>query len=191
MNEAPLYRSDEAMVRILAGPSSRVHQTRALERIVGADCPDSRIAQILLENGALPDFERGAGATEPSPSSPLIRAFCAGQLHLVRLLVEYGAIINLLCSSVDIQGISGWFVGGPLQLARELGHQEIAAFLRELGASEDVGKGFWDKFGFSAANQRNRVSQGKCMEAHYENETVSVHPTLGTRKSPVLPASGF
>ncbi|KAL3429420.1 hypothetical protein BDV09DRAFT_200633 [Aspergillus tetrazonus] len=142
MNEAPLYRRDEAMVLILAGPSSRVHQTRALERSVDADYPDSRIAQILLENGASPDFQRGAGATEPSPSSPLIRAVCAGQLHPVRLLVEYGAKINIPCSSVDIQGICGWFVGGPLRLAWELGHQEIAAFLREQGASEDVGKGF-------------------------------------------------
>ncbi|KAL2831690.1 ankyrin repeat-containing domain protein [Aspergillus cavernicola] len=125
IDEAPLYRAvlkrDEAMVRILAGPSSRVHRTRALERSVDADYPDGRIAQILLENGALPDFERAAGATEPAPSSPLIRAICAGQLHLVRLLVEYGANVNILYSSAEIRGISGWFVGGPLQLAREFG----------------------------------------------------------------------
>ncbi|KAL5041583.1 ankyrin repeat-containing domain protein [Aspergillus fruticulosus] len=155
----PLYRAvlkrDEEMVKILVGPTSRWNRFCALSRSM--DYPDGRIAQILLENGAPPDFDdRDRLPPRPSfecdfpgpeiPVTPLIRAVCGGHLKLVRLLVANGADVNVEYNGGRIEGYEGWFLGGPLRLALELGYQKIADFLRGQGAREDVGNATMARF---------------------------------------------
>ncbi|KAL4974604.1 ankyrin repeat-containing domain protein [Aspergillus desertorum] len=155
----PLYRSvlrqDEKMLKILVGRTSHWNRWRALARSM--DYPDGRIALTLLENGTSPDFD-DRDILPPRPSfecdfpgpetlgPPLIRAVCSGHLNLVQLLVAHGADVNVECSSSQMDRLEGWFLGGPLKLALELGYQKIADFLQKQGAREDVGKAIMGQF---------------------------------------------
>ncbi|KAL4733814.1 ankyrin repeat-containing domain protein [Aspergillus similis] len=158
-NAIPLVKAvlkkHEEVVRILVGPTSRLQRTRALA--LSMDYPDGRIAQILLENGALPDFEQDDQSTltdnfddSHSPMGdilmpPLMRAILRGHTNLVRLLVARGANIN-----VEYRGWIGelptWVIGGPLALAEQLGDQETANFLRDQGAKPEVGTWLYSQF---------------------------------------------
>ena len=68
---------------------------------------------------------------------PIIRAVRHGFTSLVKLLVPHGANINVGYRG-RIDELPRWTFGGPLDLAMQLGHQEIADFLRDQGATEDV-----------------------------------------------------
>ena len=145
----------EEMVQILVGPTSRLQRTRALA--LSMDYPDGRIAQILLTNGALPDFEEGDHSTlkqvfDDSPGAiddilmpPLIRAVLRGHTNLVKSLVARGANINVEYRGW-IKELPTWVIGGPLTLAEQLGDQETANFLRGQGAKRDVGTWLYAQF---------------------------------------------
>jgi hypothetical protein len=96
------------------------------------DYPDGRVAQILLDNGALPDFEEGDHFTltrdfEDGPDvgddilmPALIRAVLRGHTNLVKLLVARGAHINIEYRGW-IDELPTWVIGGPLSLAEQIG----------------------------------------------------------------------
>jgi ankyrin repeat protein len=96
-----VLKQHREMVQILVGPTSRLQRTRALA--LSMDYPDGRIAQILLTNGALPDFKEGDYSTlkqvfDDGPDaiddilvSTLIQAVLRGHINLVKLLVARGA----------------------------------------------------------------------------------------------------
>lgn len=145
----------EEMVQILVGPTSRLQRTRALA--LSMDYPDGRIAQILLDNGVLPDFEEGGHSTltqdfDDSPNAtdyilipPLIRAVHRGHTNFVKLLVARGANINVEYHGW-IEELPTWIIGGPLALAEQLGDQETANFLRDQGAKRDIGRWLYEQF---------------------------------------------
>lgn len=142
-----VMKNQEQMVRILVGLTSRLHRTRALA--LSMDYCDGRMAQILLENGTLPDFEvlddtrvkqefNCNLGCEPYPlMPPIIRAVRHGFTNLVKLLVTHGANVNVGYRG-RIEELPRWTFGGALDLAMQLGHQETADFLRDQGATEDV-----------------------------------------------------
>ncbi|KAF7136966.1 hypothetical protein CNMCM5793_006670 [Aspergillus hiratsukae] len=145
----------QEMVQILVGPTSRLQRTRALA--LSMDYSDGRIAQILLTNGALPDFEEGDHSTlkqvfgdipdaiDDILMPPLIRAVLRGHTNLVKLLVARGANINVEYRGW-IKELPTWVIGGPLALAEQLGDQETANFLRGQGAKRDVGTWLYAQF---------------------------------------------
>lgn len=109
------------------------------------------IPRILLENGALPDYEpldeeiiigrsKEAYGGESFPPNllalvtpPLIMAVDYGHFELVRLLLEYGANMNVRYHGTLDHG-RGWTMRTPLSLATQLGHQDIVDFLKGRGA---------------------------------------------------------
>jgi ankyrin repeat protein len=145
----------EEMVQILVGPTSRLLRTRAL--VLSMDYPDGRITQILLTNGALPNYEEGdhsmlnrvfgdsPDAIDDTLMPPLIRAVLRGHTNLVKMLVARGANINVEYRGW-IQELPTWVIGGPLELAEQLGDQETASFLRGQGAKRDVGTWLYAQF---------------------------------------------
>ncbi|KAJ5633216.1 hypothetical protein N7490_009555 [Penicillium lividum] len=146
---------NEEMVQILVGSISRLQRTRALT--LSMDYPDGRIAQILLDNGALPEFEEGDHSnltpsfdnSQDAPDDilmpPLIRAVLRGHTNLVKSLVARGANINVEYRGW-IEELPKWVSGGPLALAEQLGDQEMANFLRDRGAKRDVGTWLYAPF---------------------------------------------
>lgn len=141
---------NEDMVKLLLPKTGRVQRTLALAWSIKLFTPEDdrgrNIPQILLQDGTLPDYEpdyeKGdstflrSGSVDPWNSctfgmefpeeltdDPLVLAVHSGDIDLVRLLVEYGANVNV-----------GFFE--PLTLATQLGHLEIAQFLRDHGAAE-------------------------------------------------------
>ncbi|KAF4169745.1 hypothetical protein CNMCM6936_006904 [Aspergillus lentulus] len=153
----------QEMVQILVGPTSRLQRTRALA--LSMDYSDGRIAQILLTNGALPDFEEGDHSTlkqifgdipdaiDDILMPPLIRAVLRGHTNLAKLLVARGANINVEYRGW-IKELPTWVIGGPLALAEQLGDQETANFLRDQGAKRDVGT-WLDRFEKLGKKKRN------------------------------------
>lgn len=149
--------NQENIVRLLVCGTERQWRTQALSQSM--DYRDGRIAQILLENGTLPDFEESDDALPlpvrpsnvreiplylrrilpPQRIPPLIRAVSLGHAKLVRLLVIYGANVNVGYEG-RLQPRSFWSWGGPLALAMKLGHQHIVKCLRNHGAKEDIGE---------------------------------------------------
>lgn len=117
------------------------------------DDDDKRsIPRILLENGALPDYdwldeeivlgrakEVYGGESFPLDmlaviTPPLIMAVDYGHFELVQLLVEYGANMNVRYHGNLDHGLGRWVMRTPLSLATELGHQDIVGFLQDRGA---------------------------------------------------------
>ncbi len=145
----------EEMVQILVGRRSRLQRTRALT--LSMDYPDGRSAQILLDNGALPDFDQGdhSTLTQDFDNShdaiddilvpPIIRAVVRGHANLVKLLVARSANINVEYRGW-IEELPTWVIGGPLALAEQLGDQETTSFLREKGAKREVGAWLYAQF---------------------------------------------
>lgn len=139
------------MVRLLLPKTDRPRRTLALACSIKcwASDADTHIPRILLESGTRPDFEEGdrtnlgaplshapPGPIDDDPAvSPLILAIFRGQIDLVRLLVAHGA--DLLVDFLGpVEADPEWTIGAPLLLAVRLGHEEIAEFLRDQGASE-------------------------------------------------------
>jgi ankyrin repeat protein len=148
---------NEEMVKLLVTKTDRKRRTLALAWSIKLWSPDDEngrcIPRILMENGTLPEFEpndgrflRGERAGEnfdgctfglESPEEvtdePLVLAVHSGHIEMVRLLVEYGADVNI--RFYDILEKLGE-VSEALSLATKLGHMEIAQFLRDHGAVE-------------------------------------------------------
>ncbi|KAL2826489.1 hypothetical protein BDW59DRAFT_161008 [Aspergillus cavernicola] len=73
---------------------------------------------------------------------PLVGAVNSGHLHLVQLLVEHGANVNAYYQGlVNTRSILS-SEGSPLQLAMDLGHQDIGDHLRVNGAVLQTGAVF-------------------------------------------------
>lgn len=154
-----LQRGD--MVRLLVPKTDRVRRTLALalsvklwsSSLLPNDSDKRNIPQILLENGSSPEFEPDDEITilgrtneayggESFPpemlvviTPPLIMAVDYGHFELVRLLVEYGADINVRYHGVLDHG-RGWTMRSPLSWAVRLGHQDIVKFLQDRGAEK-------------------------------------------------------
>ncbi len=77
------------------------------------------VAELLLERGADPGRRDEAGWTA------LHQACAAGRIGLVKALLVHGAPVDALCGDAS-----------PLGLALRHGHPEIAAMLRQVGASD-------------------------------------------------------
>lgn len=147
---------NEDMVKLLLPKTGRVQCTLALAWSIklwsAEDDKGSNIPQILLQNGTLPDYEEddsvflrsgsrntfgectlGVEYPEELTDAPLVLAVHSGHIELVRLLVEYGANVNV--SFLEL--LPSWgMVLDPLTLASKLGHLETARFLRHHGAVE-------------------------------------------------------
>ncbi|KAL2834372.1 ankyrin repeat-containing domain protein [Aspergillus cavernicola] len=158
-DKPPLLRAvakgHEDMIRLLTPITHRIQVTRALSlSIMHIPHPDELSAQILLENGAKPEFEKGDEAALTQHHSnqcllgwtvelvpPLICAVSRGCISLVRLLVEHGADVNVGYDGRSLDDVPDWDEGGPLLLAMKMGNNEdIVRFLRGRGADEEAGK---------------------------------------------------
>ena len=91
------------------------------------------------------EFDCNLGCVHDPLIPPIIRAVCRGHTNLVKLLVTYGANVNVEYRD-SIKELPEWIIGGPLLLAIQLGDQEATDFLRGQGAREDVGKGLYAQF---------------------------------------------
>ncbi|KFX87262.1 hypothetical protein V490_08382 [Pseudogymnoascus sp. VKM F-3557] len=144
-----VVRNNGEMARVLVGGTDRRRRTQALSRSM--HYPDEITARILLDNGTLTDFEEGDAAIVHADDfecrvgmdndnllvPPLIQAVILGHFGLVQLLVASGANVNVEHAN-RIGALPDWVWGGPLLLAMKLGNHEIAEFLRDHGAEENV-----------------------------------------------------
>ncbi|KFZ16750.1 hypothetical protein V501_02076 [Pseudogymnoascus sp. VKM F-4519 (FW-2642)] len=153
--ERAIVRHNEEMVRILISGTDRKRRTHALARSMAY--PDGRIAQILLDNGTVADFQEGDSAESERYGDernfgdnatlipPLISAVILGHSDLVRLLVARGANVNVEYHG-RVKALPDPFVGEALLLAVKLENEEIANVLRDHGA-DGIVEGSWTKFG--------------------------------------------
>ncbi|KFY35676.1 hypothetical protein V494_05704 [Pseudogymnoascus sp. VKM F-4513 (FW-928)] len=137
---------DEEMVRVLIGGTDRRRRTQALTRSM--DYPDGRMARILLDSGTVAEFQNGDDSATYDPFDgrrvdlndvlvpPLIRAVTLGHFSLVQLLVARGADVNVDYTQHDEVQLNR-VVRGPLQLAIEMGNEEIANFLSGSHSKEE------------------------------------------------------
>ncbi|KUL89768.1 hypothetical protein ZTR_00506 [Talaromyces verruculosus] len=163
-------RSQVEMVEfLLKRTTNRVACTKALSLAVeyasSSNDPNSaknKVVKILLENGVSCNFEeddirppppipqpRGPGVIvcqypiqrrqngEFIP--PIVHAVHAGDLRLVQILLSYGADVNTSYRQLQIIG-SKFCCGRILDLAKDLGHQQIADLLLKCGAQPNLGR---------------------------------------------------
>ncbi|KAL2828618.1 ankyrin repeat-containing domain protein [Aspergillus pseudoustus] len=186
---AAVKAGSEETVRLLAPVTHRIHVTRALALSMeqaGADADadgDGCMAKLLLASGAKPDFEprdsllltghhhgecRLGMGDELVP--PLIAAVGRGREALVRLLVAHGADVNVGYSQsrpTTEKNVPDGFMGAPLLLAMQLGHEGIAAFLREKGGREEAGT--WEEL---MRTRFSKKSQEEIMKWPYKRPSV-------------------
>lgn len=153
-------RRDERIASLVVGDSSYMQKTTALT--LAAEQGDGHFAKFLLARGTHPDFDDLAYSDAHRPqgysdtwhfASPLVHAVNAGHPHLVQLLVESGADVNVPFEGFE-KSKSSRMTGSVLQLAMDLGNKEIVSFLREHGAQEEV-----ESYGY----RRSRL----CWEENY------------------------
>ncbi|GIJ99591.1 hypothetical protein Aspvir_001725 [Aspergillus viridinutans] len=135
------------IVSLLVRDTDRMSRTHALA--LSMDYPDGRVARILLDNGALPDFVDQDYADFPGPGPtkkdrkdyrlipPLVRAVNAGHANLARLLVAHGANVNAYYEGL-VHTRSSRSSGSVLQLAMDLNDQDTVNYLRDHGAVVEV-----------------------------------------------------
>lgn len=85
------------------------------------------IVNLLLQRGA------DVNAYVPDDETALINAAARGYLAVVKTLVEQGANVN---QAYDVRGARGTEHRSPLGQAERFGHDDVAAYLRTMGAAE-------------------------------------------------------
>ncbi|KAL3477023.1 ankyrin repeat-containing domain protein [Aspergillus californicus] len=137
-------RRDERIVDLVVGDSSCMQKTMALA--CAAEQEDGHFVRFLLARGTHPDFDDLEYSAVHRPTgyrdywhfaSPLAHAVNAGHAHLVRLLVESGADVNVPFEGFQ-KSKSSKQGGSVLQLAMDLDNTDIVSFLCEHGAHEEV-----------------------------------------------------
>ena len=166
-----VQKGNQELVQILVQRTDRIPCTRALGQAVSKH--DTPIVNILLANGVKCDFEeadrpQSAGncsafdlemnatvgdSSEPKEyMPPLVRAIKLGDADLVRLLLAHGANVNAGYHDLSIllpSGFPFWFdrnymkCGRPIQLAMELGHENLVRLLLENGADISLAQPVW------------------------------------------------
>ncbi|KAL2834837.1 ankyrin repeat-containing domain protein [Aspergillus pseudoustus] len=135
---------NERMASLVIRSSSCMQKTMALAFAVEQEA--GQMARFLLAHGTHPDFDDLEDSNVHRPkgyadtwhfASPLARAVNAGHEHLVRLLVESGADVNVPFEGFE-RSRSSRQSGSVLQLAMDLDHKEIVLFLRERAAKEEL-----------------------------------------------------
>lgn len=129
----------------------------------GPDSTQNKVVEILLRNGVSCNFEEeDIQPPPPDPKSqfprprniicgwtisgkengefipPIAYAVNAGNLRLVQLLLSYGADVNTCYRQLSISK-SKRCCGRIVDLAKDLGHQEITDFLLKCGALPNLG----------------------------------------------------
>ncbi|KAJ6783538.1 hypothetical protein PWT90_10061 [Aphanocladium album] len=156
-----VFRENLELIKLLVGRTERVTATRALSYAVEQECR-AAIA-TLLEHSVCCEFRDSdwpyrliSGISdcvfwdegllrEEDYTPPLARATRMGNLELVRLLLSHGAdpnvaYHNLGCADLRQHDYDAWlpepeyFCGRPVQLAMELGFEEIVHALISAGA---------------------------------------------------------
>jgi ankyrin repeat protein len=137
-------RRDERIADLVIGDSSCMQKTMALA--FAAEQEDGHFVRFLLARGTHPDFDDLEYSDVHRPkgyadywhfASPLAHAVNAGHAHLVRLLVESGADVNVPFEGFE-KSKSSRQRGSVLQLAMDLKNKDIVSFLCEHGAQEEV-----------------------------------------------------
>lgn len=166
-----VHQGNHKLVEILVQKTDRAPCTRALghaitERYIS-------IINILLAKGVRCDFEdsdrplsyrsRDHGGFDTFPTffmtcedqsepaeyiPPLIRAVILGDEDLVRLLLAYGADVNIGFHDLDMTLLpGGWPIdiscGRPIQLAVELEHHNVVQLLLDNGADINLAQPVW------------------------------------------------
>ncbi|KAH8696517.1 hypothetical protein BGW36DRAFT_428522 [Talaromyces proteolyticus] len=164
-------KGNQELTEILVQRTDRIPCTRALGHAVSKK--DIPIVNILLANGVKCDFEDSDQPPEPGPCvpdwdwnlntlieaksepdqyiPPLVRAVLLGDVHLVQLLLSYGADANIgyhnlvgsLPDSFIISDHLNMRCGRPIQLAMELGHLDVIQLLLGYGAEIDLAQPVW------------------------------------------------
>lgn len=135
-------------VELLVHGTTNLHRTRALTCAV--EQKNKRLAEILLRNGAPPQFCTSEIPTyfrnEPYEwVQPLLLAARSGHLELAELLCEYGADVNVQCSeylgkahclgasikAIPFDRVLFWVVEEP--------NEKMVDLLLERGADPNVG----------------------------------------------------
>ncbi|KAM0469194.1 hypothetical protein ACHAPX_010579 [Trichoderma viride] len=159
-------QGNHQLVEMLIQKTDRVHCTRALgHAITKRDLP---IIDILLANGVRCDFEDSDRQLSPMSRDyeggipldtwnmtsdvdyesveylpPLVRAVIVGDKDLVRLLLVYGADVNIGFHGLKESDLPGLWradvsCGRPIQLALELEHHNLVQVLLDNGADIDM-----------------------------------------------------
>jgi serum/glucocorticoid-regulated kinase 2 len=164
-------KGNQELVQMLVQRTDRIPCTRALGHAVSKQ--DTLIINILLANGVKCDFEEAdrpksvgnfgefdlemnatvGDASEPEEyMPPLVRAINLGDADLVRLLLAHGANVNVGYHDLSFLlpgGFPSWFdciymeCGRPIQLAMELGHEDLVRLLLENGADIGLAQPVW------------------------------------------------
>ena len=166
-----VQKGNQELVQMLVQRTDRIPCTRALGHAVSKQ--DTPIVNILLANGVKCDFEEAdrpqstgnysqfnlemnatvGDSSEPEEyMPPLVRAINLGDADLVRLLLAHGANVNAGYHDLSLLlpgGFSSWFdriymeCGRPIQLAMELGHEDLVRLLLENGADIGLAQPVW------------------------------------------------
>ncbi|OKP08275.1 Ankyrin-3 [Penicillium subrubescens] len=143
-----VMRRDEKIASLVISDSTCMQKTIALT--LAASQEDRQLARFLLARGTHPDFDDLEYSDVHCPkgyadtwhfASPLAHTVNEGHAHLVQLLVESGADVNVPFEGFE-KSKSSRQTGSVLQLAMELGNRDIVSFLRENGAQEEWRNGY-------------------------------------------------
>jgi serum/glucocorticoid-regulated kinase 2 len=155
-------KGNQELVKVLLPKTKRVPSTKALGRAV--DQKDAAIINILLSNGVSCEFEESDRPEPPGPYDgcyfyditepeefmpPLVRAVFQSYMDMVQLLLASGADPNVgyhdLTRSMEYEGPTELAMGcgRVIQLAMELGHQEMVHLLLDSGADIYLPQPVW------------------------------------------------
>ncbi|KAH7346768.1 protein kinase [Rhexocercosporidium sp. MPI-PUGE-AT-0058] len=155
-------KGNQELVKVLVEKTDRIHSTKALSLAVSRQ--DTVIVKILLANGVSCDFKDSDRPPPPHPLDgcyfrdisepeefipPLVRAVYVRNTDLVQWLLASGADPNVgyhdLSHPLQYDGPTeiGMACGRVVQLAMELGKQEIVQLLLDSGADVELPQPVW------------------------------------------------
>ncbi|KAL3484302.1 ankyrin repeat-containing domain protein [Aspergillus germanicus] len=182
-------RQDQKIACLIISHSTCLQKTLALA--FAAEQADGYFARFLLSHGTHPDFDEVEyEAAHRAPDlgyttrfiPPLVRAVHAGHVHLVKLLVEYGANVSISYDGFTECRSSRWR-GSVLQLAMDLADEGIISFLREHGAQEKVQPYHCREWVLSMEERRS--SEGKRKTRMRLRRHMGVNSCCGSMTGPV------